>query len=265
MGLLEAFQKKQKPEKPDDGNSIRTGFILASSPELPSSEAIIKAAADLGEPDLKALPDGNDKVLSFEHSLGSFFVSLMEFRHPDAAKMPEGPFTPTIEEIEATSAHFITALGNGPGSLRKRDLTIARLTGAVALANRSVAAMLGHGMTFHRTAMFISAILEAGDDGVPIPGGIDVTISGEPDGRASILIHGMPRYGRQDLYVTAKATEDSMKFAYEFAASIADWMLNTDEQVPDGDTVGRTAEERITVKRVPNPIDSKTMVIKLDL
>ncbi len=266
MGIFDAIKGKKAARGPgEDQSAILTGFILANGSVLPRAEAIVEAAADLGEPKLTPLPSGEDGILAFQHPAGEFLVTLVTVRFPDLDKMPSSPFSPTVEEMNATSAHFMTALTPGHGDLRQRDLTIARLSGAVALANKAVAVMLGHGVTFNKTARFVASLVEAGADGVPIPGGVDITVANEPNGRASLLTHGMTRYGREDLYVTGEATEPSMKDAYEFTVSIASWLLGTDEKVPDGDTVGRSAEERVKAKRVANPTGAGAPVLRLDL
>ena len=44
------------------------------------------------------------------------------------------------------------------------------------------------------------------------------------------------------------------------------WMVqDPDKHLPTGDTVGRTAEERVTVQRVANPMGAGPEVIRLDL
>jgi len=267
MGLFDSLKKKNKPASAVNApiNPLRLGFVLARGNEMPSAEKIADSAKDLGETNLKAAESGKDGILSFEHPLGDFMVTLVSVRHPDAAKMQMGPFSPSTEEIMSTSAHFITILMGEKGSVRERDLALLRLTGAVALANRAVAAMAGHGIMFHRTAKFIQAIVESGDNSVPIPDMVDITMASEPNGRASLLTHGMIRYGREELYVTTEEEEEKMKEAYAFTDSVASLMLTSDEVFNNGETVGRSAEERINVRRTKSPIDPNAQVIRLDL
>lgn len=253
----------QSTKTPED-EGIQIAFVLANGNALPSPESVIEAAKKLGEAELSYTDSESKDILTFTHKFGFFMISLMPIQHPDAAKMTVGLDSPSPEEIAATSAHFVLVLGAGPGKRREREVVLARLTAAVALANKAPAAMLGHGISFHQTASFIEAVYRAGDH-LPIPGSVDFTMAMEADGRVSLLTHGMPRYGREDLYVTAKRTNDDLNDAYKFARTIATWMLSDDRAFPDGDTVGRNETEKIKIRRVENPTNPDVQVIRLDL
>ncbi len=84
----------------------------------------------------------------------------------------------------------------------------------------------------------------------------------EGDDRMSFLTHGPQRYGREEFWVTAARDGNE---ALEFTWMMARWMIyDPSEQLPTGDTIGRTAEEKIRVRRVLSPTGEGPEVIRLD-
>ncbi len=186
---------------------------------------------------------------------------LVDVPHPDAPHMMVGLASPSPEELEATRAHYIvTALGL-PGDIRAQDTRMAKLTAAVVQSSPSVAAMLGAGVVFHKAAFFVDVVRSA--EALPMLVCVDVTIAPEGETRMSILTHGMVRYGREEFFITASREG---KGAVDFVLSMTEWMLrDPNKHLPTGDTVGRSAEEKLTVQRVPSPTGQGPEVIRLDL
>ena len=79
----------------------------------------------------------------------------------------------------------------------------------------------------------------------------------------SFLTHGLVRYGREEFLVSCPIEG---KGAVGFVLNMARWVLaEPGRQLPNGDTVGRTADERLTITRVPSPTGTGPAVIRLDL
>ena len=79
----------------------------------------------------------------------------------------------------------------------------------------------------------------------------------------SFLSHNMPRYGREDFFVTCPV---SGKGALDFVYMMVRWLYtDLEKELPTGDTVGRSPTEKIQIQRVPNPTGNGDTVIKLDL
>jgi len=92
---------------------------------------------------------------------------------------------------------------------------------------------------------------------------VDLAFAAEPRGRVSVVTHGMTRCGRGEFGITESAPGSG---SLDLALSMAGWMLaEPDKQLPTGDTVGRSADEKLRVQRVPNPTGSGPAVIRLDL
>ncbi|MEW5743565.1 MAG: hypothetical protein AB1938_31930 [Myxococcota bacterium] len=209
--------------------------------------------------------DGGGEPQAFSIAAGGeFFVMLMPAPHPDAPRMPYGPTSPSIEEATQAPAHFVLTAMGIEGDERRRDLVMALLTACVIDHTDAVGAMLGHGVVFHRAPLFSKlAALGAQKGLLPPEIAIDVTAANEGGGRMSFLSHNMTRYGREDFFVTCPVEG---KGAFDFLLMMVRWLYTDLEKVlRTGDTVGRTADEKIAIQRVPNPTGSGQTVIRLDL
>jgi hypothetical protein len=237
-------------------------FVLVSEPRYPDPASVIESARTLG---IELGAPSGDSPLSFElPDGGAFMVMLVEAPHPDVPHMPAGPTSPSPDEAAAAPAHMIlTALGLD-GQPRERDTVMAKLTAAVIQSTNAVGAMLGHGVVFHKAGLFADMAGLAAEEGLlPPEVAIDITAAAEPDERMSFLTHGMERYGREEFFITCPIQG---KGALDFVFGLVRWLLtDLEKQLPTGDTIGRTAEEKILVQRVPNPTGSGSEVIRLDL
>jgi hypothetical protein len=237
-------------------------FVLLERAEVPDPGAFVEAAAQLG---LTATPgeSSDDGPVSYEIAGGgTLLIMLVDAPHPDAERMPPGLASPEPDELERMTAHYIVTAIGLPEDPRIADPLMASLTAAVVRSSPSIAAMLGHGITFYKAPFFADIVGEAKGE-LPMLVCVDITMAPEPDDRMSFLTHGLTRYGREEFYVTASQRG---KGALDFLLSLAAWMLDDpDKDLPTGDTVGRTAEEKVLIQRVPTPLGEGPQVIRLDL
>lgn len=240
-------------------------FVLVDRPTSPAPAAIIAAGDALGIPMTltSALPD--DGPMSFALASGATVLyALMPAPHP-GARETRGPLSPSPDELSRSGAHFIvTALGL-QGDVDDKDLQMAALTAVLVQAHGgAVGAMLAHHATFLKAGLFRDFAALAVEDGqLPVELAVSITAAGEPSNRMSFLTHGLARYGREELYVTCPVTG---RGALDFVLSMARWLYtDRSKRLPTGDTVGRTATEKIVVQRVPSPMGSGPDVIRLDL
>jgi hypothetical protein len=242
---------------------VDLAFVLVRTPKYPDAGAIVASAKKLGivlEPGA-----AGDEPLGFSiASGGELFVMLMPAPHPDAPHMPYGPTSPSIEEASGAPAHFVVTAMGIEGDERTRDLLMASLTACVIDHSDAIGAMLGHGVVFHQARLFSEmAALGAQEGLLPPEIAIDVTAGDEGGGRMSFLSHNMPRYGREDFYVTCPVQGQG---ALDFFFMMVRWLYtDLEKELPTGDTVGRTPSEKIRIQRVPNPTGNGETVIRLDL
>lgn len=237
-------------------------FVLVNTPEYPAASHVIATARRLGVAMTSA---GGGEPLVFELAGGGTLIAmLMPAPHPDVPGMPFGPTSPDPDEAAAAGAHYVLTAQGLTGSPRARDAQMALLATTIIDNTDAVGAMLGHGVVFHKARLFAAMAELAAKDGVLPPEiAVDITSARESEHRMSFLTHNMARYGREDLYVTCPIRGTG---ALDFVFSLVRWMLtDTEREFPTGDTIGRTAEERIRIERVPSPIGHGATVIRLAL
>ena len=249
--------------------AVDLGFVLLAEAVLPEPGRLVKAAAEFGLgrlTEVKEVKEGDpsSEVQVFRLPAGStLMVALIPMPHPNVGSTAVGWAFPDREQAVAAPAHLIVSgLGLG-GPPMERDGTMARLLAAVLQAGSGVAAMLGDGVTWIARETFVNVVGSCPEGEFPLPACVDVTVAGEDRNRASLLTHGMQRYGREELYVTTPRRKGGEALA--FVWDIAQWLLSIEKAPPTGDTVGRTAEEKVRVKRVPSPTGRGSKVVRLDL
>lgn len=246
----------------DQDPDLALAFVLLKHSEKPSGTKIVQAAAALGV--RLHVTDASEAGVSFATDAGATMqVMTMGFPHPDAQKEAAiGPTSIKLAEARASADHVMIVARGLAGTPRERDGRLAAVTAAVIDTMPAIGAMLGHGLIFHKARLFRDAAAEAPT--IPPLLMADVTMAREADSRLSFLTHGMTRHGREDLYVTCPIKDGND--AANFIFGLVRWMLtDPTKKFPTGETVGRTATERVRVQRVPNPNGRGEVVMRLDL
>ncbi len=238
-----------------ESDVVHPSRIIDKGEELGITLAVQDRAAEEDAPEVT--------VFEIAGTNETLMIMPMNVPHPDVANMPRGPLSPNGDLTAAPAHAIVTALGLR-GTQRQIDTRMAALTAAVLAGCDAVGAMLGFGALFHNPDLFADlATLGAKENSLPLEICVDITGARESETHMSFLTHNMPRYGREDFYITAPIEG---KGALDFLLGVMRWLLgDPDKQLPTGDTVGRSAEEKIRVERVPNPAGSGDKVIWLDL
>jgi len=244
----------------ESDSNISLAFVLTQDINI-DTQAVLSAAEQMG---MKMVALEHDKLgpLAFSvEGLGELYVMAVDAPHPDAAKMPNGPLSPNPEVVATGTCHLILTAMYLPGDNQTKDFHLAKLTAAVIRGSSAVAAMLFPGTVLYGAELFADIASQA--QGLPIEICVDLTMAGEPNDRMSFVTHGLTRYGREEFYITCSRSGQG---ALDFVFMMVRWMINDpNKNLPTGDTIGRTAEERITVQRVPHPGGAEGEVVRLDV
>ncbi len=264
-------QTDVEPKKPD----MNLAFVLLSKPALPKSEDVIRAFASFapGERQLRSSRTKSGKqsekeILEFEISSGeTVFVALMPAPVPNREADEAARFSVASigsgRKLSAHKAHLIVTQRGG-GSLNSvESLSLfTSLLAAVAKASSTVGVYWGNAGATHDTEFFISTAKEPGI--VPrITLWTGVSVAREQDGRLSLLSLGMSQLNLPDLLLIAPKSKGNDALFTFF--DILGYVVERGKPIPEGDTIGRTADERLQVTYVSSPLDSSKKVWRVEL
>src|SRR5262245_43782230 len=255
--------------------NMNLAFILLSKPALPKSDEVVRAFTLFAPREQRLRPGGTQtrtksekEILEFEVSSGeTVFVALMSVPVPkgeaeDAVRFSVSAMG-TGWKLPAHKAHLIVSMQSADSSSLTESLScFTSLLAAVAKASSSVGVYWGNAGATHDPKFFISTAREQGI--VPrIMIWTGVSVEREPDGRLSLLSLGMEQLKLPDLLLVApKSTgNDALSTFFDFLGYVAE----RGKPIPEGDTVGRSPDERLPVKYVPSPIDASKKVWHVEL
>jgi hypothetical protein len=133
---------------------------------------------------------------------------------------------------------------------------------AITQASHAVGVYWGSAGATHNAEFFTSTARRTGImPRITLWTGLSVV--GEQDGRMSILSHGMKQLNLPDLLLVApkSAGNNALEVFFDLLAYVAE----RGEQLPEGDTVGRTADEKLPVHYVSSPVDPTKKVWRVEL
>lgn len=216
----------------------------------------------------KAPDDPEDGPLAIQMGDGSaLFVMNI------AAPVPD-------EEAEAAVRFSVSALGTGwelpphraqlvatvhedeeDGAPMERLLRFTRMLAAIIDAVDGVVGVYwGAAGATHDPKFFRQVALDG--DSLPIMLWNGVSIAGDDD-QLSLLSLGMDQLGLPDLKLEASRHQgnDALGFFFDLLAYLA----RRGVAIPEGETVGRNAEEKLPVRYEPSPVDPEADVICVEL
>lgn len=246
--------------------------VLLDEPSLPNIPRLTTAAQGLTGLTLTLQGPGEDPTLlrlSTGRGNHCLDIRLHDAPYPGAAQMLRGLTSPSQEEATAAPAYLELTVSGLPGDARRHDALLTRLVCATLQAAPANAAMLSHGVMFHRAEVFRRTVSNEQPGALPLGVCVDLTVAQEPleagpDPLVTFLTHGLPRYGREDLYITAPRSmaPDALGLA---ALMVRTLYTQPADALATDQKVGRTTQEGLQVKREQSPIYPDVTVWKIDM
>lgn len=256
---------------PPEETKMNLAFILLSKPGLPRAEEIVQAFTSLApnEQRIRLASKHSDKqILEFEITPGgTAFVAAMPAPVPqseadDAARFSVSAMG-TGWTLPAHAAHLMVTLRTADSLSAIESMSrFTSLVAAVSEAAPAVGIYWGNAGATHDVDFFVSIARERGL--VPqLMIWTGVSVAREPDGRVSLLSLGMKQLDLPDLLLVAPDSEDDSALATFF--ELLSYVAERGQAIPEGDTVGRTADERLAVEYVSSPIGPSKKVWRVEL
>lgn len=280
MGIFDWFKKS-------DGNTVdfegieppdmHLAMVLLSEPTMPNIGDVVSAfqGIDGGGTQVSECKDdennseedsdtnGNVLLLQLE-GIGQAFLALMPAPIPNGEAEEVFPLSISsfsVDELKPHHAHIAVTIMKPEVAPREAVMAFTSLIAAVVKNTPSVGVYWGDAGATHAADFFLSVASDTDTTGRTMLWN-GISRAQEPDGRLSVLSHGMNQLGLPDLYlISAQSPGDTLTRVLD----LLQYVVSRGEAIPAGETIGATATERLPVKYVRSPADRETPVWRVEI
>jgi hypothetical protein len=135
-----------------------------------------------------------------------------------------------------------------------------RHTASVAHALDALGVYDGNAGATHLAPFYIGAIQQ---ESLPPHIVTGLSLAKESEGRVSVLTTGLRRLGLREFLVTVPIRE--IQPGIDYVLDLVGYVVDRREQIANGETVGRSVEERLLVTHRKSPVSDSEDVVTLDL
>ena len=275
MGILDRLFRRKNPPPQTESCSPDLAFVLLSNSRLPGADSIIHNYRDIDPTGVGIHESAGEQedstsdralMLKFD-SEETVFVALVPAPVPNREADEGAQFSVsslgTGWKLPEHSAHLIVAApfsDSRPAVDRLSRFT--SLLASVVKSSDAVGVYWGNAGATHDPEFFVSVARDR-EVAARIMLWTGLSIAREEDGRLSLLSLGMKQLALPDLLLIASnsAEDDALETFFSFLAYIADRGV----PLPEGDTFGRTAEERLPVCYIDSFINPGEKVWRVEI
>jgi hypothetical protein len=259
---------RRKPKKQDDRGSM-IALVALNSPRTPKQEDVLtllrgKYAVD---PVPEASAEGGEVAMFFDLPDGMAIYSLMPGPIPWSSL--EGPcqtarWWPEAEDVLRNHTfHFIVSLMGGPENPLERHIWLTKFVAAVMELSDAAGVYWGAGTVVHNPKLFCDLAEVASPDDYMPQLWIDMRLWGDEERRVYFATTGLSAFGLPEIEV--EGVKWDPRELSEFCENIIRYVIGRGEPIPDGDTIGRSAKEKIKIRHAPSMWERDGPVMRLEM
>ncbi len=266
-----------RPSRVEASEAKRTrmnlAFVLLSGAKLPKGEAIeraFRAYAVKGQ-SLRYEPDPQGKakqgkypVVTFETQGGHAMVGLIPSPVPGGEADEAVHYSVSALDrkwkLPPHRAHLVVTL-RAQGDAMTRVSLLTSILGAIAEVSPAVGIYWGDAGATHDPRFFRDIARERTTlSRLALWTGISIAREGK---QYSLLSLGMKQFDLPDLWllIPPGKADEGIPFMFDLLGMA----VEGGKALPEGDTVGRTAAEKLPVHYVPSPVNPKTKVWRVEM
>lgn len=241
-------------------------FVLLDGPLEIEPAAVVSAFAQLFPSEAALTHEASPKpgALMFKSSAGITIAALMNVPVPggeadEAVSRSLSAFTKGGFTLPPHRAHLlVTSLGDGT----KTAEGLAQHTRVVAALTRATGAVgvyEGNAGATHEPAFYVDV---ASTTRFPTMLWNGFSLVRTPE-RVELLSLGMGQLDLPNLLLVAPAAEGNSALGFFF--DLLAYIAGRGDRIPEGETVGRDANEKLAVRYVPSPIDESVEVARISM
>ena len=254
-------------EIPNEKSQMLLSMVALDAPSLPLPSDMLESLASLSGTAVKAgAVQFRDSALTFPWGGNTAAVALLPAPIPWSSL--EGPcetawwWPEAGASLRDHNSHLLVVLAGENGDPVRRSIALTHLTAAAAAHVDAAGVYWGGGRLVHDPRVFLEEARSTSPEKLPLHLWIDLRIEQNDDRTLRLFTTGMKALGKMEIEIPRcrrKATE-----LFDFAYSIADYLLSRGAEIRDGHTVGRCAAEKVPASHSPSMWDSEMTVLRLD-
>ncbi len=242
-------------------------MVALDTPSLPMPQPMTETLASLSGTTIEAKTiEVQENTLAFTLDGNTAAVALVPAPIPWSNL--DGPCETAWWWPEAASrmrghdSHLLLVLGGETGDAVRRSLALTHLTAAVAAHVDTAGIYWSAGRLVHNPQVFLEEARRAGPENLPLHLWVDFRIEANDDSTLRLFTTGMKVFDKMEIEIPSSGHEPAEVF--NFACSIAEYILSRNAEIRDGHTIGRREDEKVLAAHAPSMFDSQMTVLRLD-
>jgi hypothetical protein len=241
-------------------------MIALDSDRMPDLRAVFRSLGRVF-PDLPPINSVQEKDGQILFPFGENLAAIALMPAPIPWPELEGPcetawwWPEAAERLRGHTHHLIVALMGGAGDVRERHVRETCLVAALAKHTDAAGIYWGNGTLVHDAEAFQKQA-EGLTAGNLVPHlWVDMRVEDNGDGTCCFFTTGMEAFSRREIEIerTPLDAESLLDLCYP----VINYLLAADVKIRDGETVGRSAEERFKVTYGRSMFPTREKVMKL--
>jgi hypothetical protein len=252
---------------------MNLAFVLLPEAKLPKGEAIVRAFATYAvkgqslryRPEKQAKWKNKDEeVLVLEADGGQALVAFTPKPIPNGEAEEAVRYSISALggkwKLPPHKAHLVVTLHSRGDAMTRLSL-LTSIVAAISDASSAVGIYWGNAGATHDPKFFCEIAKERTTPSRLVLW-VGVSIAREK-GRYNLLSYGMNQFELPDLLLVGPPAKSDG--AISFMLDLLGMVVEGGKPLPEGDTVGRTATEKLVVHYVPSPVDRKAKVWRVEM
>ncbi len=254
-------------ESENDPSSAIVAMLALNSETMPTPQHLADALK-LRLPDGPAPEqvEGDDGTITFH--LGAWIAAISLMPVPIAWSELEGScatawwWPDAADELRQHKQHIIVALIGDAESHLSRHIVLSQMVAAVASLTDTAGVYWGAGGLVHEPAEFIEQCDELTIENSLPHLWVDLRVEENDDGSLCFFTTGLEAFDRHEMEI--ERSEQSAEEILDLCYSVVHYLISSGAQIQDGESVGRTGEERVPVTHKPSKWDADRTVLSLE-
>lgn len=248
-------------------NRMLLSMVALDTPSLPLPPQLLASLASLSGTAVnpQAL-QATESTLAFP--LGGNRAAVALVPAPIPWSRLEGPcetawwWPAASASMRGHNSHLLLALGGEEGDAVQRSVAFTHFVAAVAAHVDAAGVFWGGGGLVHEPRVFLEEARRASPEKLPLHLWIDFRIETNDDGTLRLFTTGMQALDKMEIEIPSSRRESTELF--DFAYSIADYLLARGAEIRDGHTIGRHGDEKVLAAHAPSMWNSEMTVLRFD-